>query len=143
MATSFTAEVTARVNAYQKRMEATFRGSAQDLAEEVTRPVAKGGHMRVKTGFLRSSMLASTTAMPTIRQGNRPSSSAPDNSFSPNEGQITITIANAKLSQTIFFGFTADYAAIREYYDGFVRLPAQNWQSIVNRNSSKAIRAFP
>ena len=143
MAKSFEAQVSERVAAYQKRLEATFRASAQDLADEATRPVAKGGRMRVKTGFLRASLLASTSAMPLIQNGKRPSADAADNSFRLDENQITLTIAGAKLGETIYLGFTADYAAPREYKDGFVRLAAQNWQQIVNRNAQKAIRAFP
>lgn len=143
MASNFEAQVSARVAAYKKRMEATFRASAQDLAEEATKPVAKGGNMRVKTGFLRASLMASTSALPLIKTGNRPPATAADNSFQPDESQITLTIAKAQLGETIYLGFTADYAAPREYKDGFVRLAAQNWQEIAKRNALRAIKAFP
>jgi len=143
MAQSFTATIENRVAAYRKRMETTFRASAQDIAEEITTPVAKGGNMRIKTGFLRASLMASTSMMPSIRPGNVPAPDAADNSFELDDGQINLVIAGANIGDVIFLGFTAAYARPREYRDGFVRLAAQNWQQIVNRNAAKAIQAHP
>ena len=38
---TFHAQISEAVAKYERRMEATFRASAQDIAEEVTRPVAR------------------------------------------------------------------------------------------------------
>ncbi|WP_299941276.1 hypothetical protein [uncultured Nitratireductor sp.] len=149
MAKSFSAQVDERIAAYKKRLTATFRGAAQDLANEVKKPKSEGGHMPILTGALRRSLMASTAAMPGI-------SDAED--FPNNDGQITLTIAGADIGETIYLGFQAAHARRREYGfngndslgrtyneegNGFVRLTAQRWQEFVDANAAKAIRAFP
>lgn len=143
MAKSFAAQVSERVATYKKRLEATFKASAQDMAEEMTLPTAKGGRMRVKTGFLRSSLMASTASMPRISTDGRPPSDAEDESFGLDAGSIEAVILGAQLGETIYLGFTAAYARPREYHDGFVEGAALNWQQTVDKNAKKAIQAFP
>lgn len=142
MAKSFSATVSERVRTYQRRMEETFRASAQDVYKEVTRPVAKGGNMRIKTGFLRASLMASTSSMPSIQPNARPPDDAGDDSYRPNDGEVALTIAKAQLGQTIYLGFTASYAPYREALDGFVRLAAQNWPQIVAKNAALAMAKY-
>ena len=136
---SFTAQVEERVAAYKKRMEATIKASAQDLAEEMTRPVAKGGRMRVDTGFLRASLMASTAAPPRINASARPRDGA---RYSP-DGSVEAVILGASIEDTIYLGFTAAYAGPREYKDGFVEGAVLNWGAIVEKNARRAIQAFP
>lgn len=142
MAKSFSATVSERVRTYQRRMEETFRASAQDVYEEVTRPVDKGGNMRIKTGFLRASLMASTSSMPSIQPNARPPADAGENSYRPNDGEIALTIAKAQLGETIYLGFTASYAPYREALDGFVRLAAQKWPQIVAKNAALAVAKY-
>ncbi len=137
---SFSATVSERVAQYKKRLNATFKESAKDLVKEVTLPTTQGGKIRVDTGFLRSSLTASTSAMPLIQADARPTEGQ---TYQPDDGAIEAVIIGAQLGQTLYFGFVASYARPREYKDGFVRSAAQNWQSIVSRNAEKAIRAFP
>lgn len=136
---SFSAQVSERTSTYRRRIEATFKSSAQDIAEEVTTPVSQGGKMRVDTGFLRSSLLGSTSAMPLIDRSARP---AEGQSYSPTDADIELVILGAQLGQTIFLGFTASYAGIREVKDRFVLSAAQNWQNTVDRNAARAVAAF-
>lgn len=136
---SFAAQVSEAVAKYEKRMEATFKSSVQDLVEEVTKPVAKGGRMRVDTGFLRSSLMASTAQMP-LANAARPRDGT---NYDLDEGAIEAVIIGAELGDTIYLGFTANYARPREYYDGFVEGAALQWAQIVDRNAKKAIRAYP
>jgi hypothetical protein len=143
MAKSFSDQVAERVAVYKKRLRAIHRGSAQDLAEGVTKPRAKGGNMRVKTGFLRASLMASTSMMPAIKDSNAPPSNAPDNAYDFDIGPISAVIAGLQPGDPLYLGFTAAYARPREYKDGFVRLAAQNWNKIVERNTQRAIKAFP
>lgn len=143
MANSFSAQVNAFIAKSEQRMVATLHGAAQDLAEGVTKPVAKGGNMRVKTGFLRASLMASTSAMPLIDPNAKPPSNAADDSYDWDSNQVNLVIAGSDIGQTIYFGFTASYARYREYEDGFVRLAAQRWQQIVDANAAKAIKAYP
>ncbi|AVX04346.1 hypothetical protein MXMO3_01821 [Maritalea myrionectae] len=141
---TFSASISAWVKKSRQRIDAVARGSAQDVARGVTKPVAKGGHMRVDTGFLRASFMASTSSMPQINPYARPPSDAPEGSYSPSEDDVSLVIAGWDAGrEVLFLGFTASYAIPREYEDGFVRLEVQKWQETVNRNASKAIRAFP
>jgi hypothetical protein len=49
---SFTADVEDFVKETNERMEAVMRASLNDVVENAQTPVAKGGRMRVHTGFL-------------------------------------------------------------------------------------------
>lgn len=142
---SFSAQVEAFVGNVLEAVEAVRNESAQDVVEEMVRPRAKGGRMRVDTGFLRNSLLASTSAMPTINQASVP---IDGQSYNLDLGQIEAIIAGAALEDTLFFGFTASYAAHREYGangqppDAFVRTAAQKWPQIVDRNAKKVKARF-
>ncbi|GGF24350.1 hypothetical protein GCM10011321_14660 [Youhaiella tibetensis] len=127
---SFSAQVSAWAAQSEQRITAVFRQSAQGVAREVKKPVAAGGNMRVKTGFLRASLMASTSQMPRINPEAKPATGAADNSYSEDQN-VTLVIAGADIGQTIYLGFTASYARPREYEDGFVRLAAQRWPQIV------------
>lgn len=118
----------------EKIMEAVFKGSFQRLIiEDAQKPVAKGGNMRVKTGFLRNSGIAAIGGLPSGPDVN-PGDILPewDNSA------MVVTLNRLKLGQTIFFGWTANYAIHRENQDGFVRRATQNWQQIVNEVTAEA-----
>lgn len=93
--------------------------------------------MRVDTGFLRASMLATLSTMPPINPNSRPSKDAQPNSYRYDAEAVNLIIAKADIKDTISIGFTAAYARPREYHDGFVRLAAQNWQTIVDKNVNK------
>lgn len=108
-------------------MLAVGRHAAQTVANEVRRPRGAGGHMPVVTGNLRRSLMASTSFMPRMVSGTR--------EFGDNDAQIELTIAGWKVTGTLYLGFQAAYARVREYDNGFVRLTAQRWQSIVEESA--------
>jgi hypothetical protein len=135
MTGSFSADIGKWARKSESRMTAVFRQSAQEVAEQVKRTRSEGGHMRVKTGFLRASLMASTSQMPSINPMAKPADDAADGSFSP-DPLVTLVIAGADIGQTIYLGFTAAYARPREYQDGFVRLTAQRWQQIVEESAA-------
>lgn len=141
---SFGAQVGKWAAQTEQRMTAVFRDAAQTVANEVTTPTGSGGNMPVVTGNLRRSLMASTTAMPTLKSD--------EEEFSGNDGQITLVIAGANIGETIYLGFQAVYARRIEYgfkgtdslgrvYDqsgaGFVRLTAQRWPKIVAASARK------
>jgi hypothetical protein len=133
MASSFSASVGAWVQASQGRMQAVLRQSIQDVIEDAQTPVAKGGRMRVDTGFLRNSGQAGIGQMPrgpSVNTGEAPSS----------EGDVTLTLARLKPGDTLYFGWTANYARTREHKDGFLRMAVQKWQQIVNKNAAELRR---
>lgn len=142
MAKTFSAQVAQHVENYKKRIEATVKASAQDVAEEATKPVGEGGNMHVDTGFLRASLRASDSEMPQVDRSATPPKDAAPGSFRYDSDTVNLVINNAKIGNPLYLGFTASYARVREFHDGFVRLTAQNWQKIVTRNARKAIKAF-
>lgn len=109
---SFGAQATAWAQQTKARSAAVFRSSAQRIANEVRETVNEGGRMPIRTGNLRRSLLASTTAPPQVLQGQG------EFSFTDQSGGIELTIAGAEIGQTIYLGFQANYARRMNY--GFV-----------------------
>ncbi len=140
---TFTASVSEWIAKSRKRMEAVAIGSAQDAAEMMTRPVAKGGRMRVDTGYLRASFRASVDTPVPINPAGRPAKDAKPGSYAM-DGGYALVIAGWELRSPLFLTFTASYARPREYKgDAFVATTAAAWQQIVSANAAKAVRAFP
>ncbi len=131
---SFTAGVNAWVAETKQRMGAVRKESAQRVVEIMQTPVAKGGRMRVDTGFLRASLVGM------IGQGSFAPREKPEGvaHFTYDAGAINLVIAGAKPSDAITVGYTAIYARPREYGargqpgDAFVRLAAQQWGRVVS-----------
>lgn len=127
------------VTKVKSRIEAVNRQSIQDTVDAAQLPTAKGGNMRIDTGFLRASGTASNSGMPSgpVRgDANVP------NYYSPDSAAVEITIAKTDVGTPFFFGWTAAYARFREYKDGFLRLAAQKWPQTVKANIRKAKERF-
>ena len=131
MATSFADQVGAFVAKSQPRMESVFRQSAQDVIEDAQQRV------NVDTGFLRSSGDAALNKLPVGE------SVAPEGAggFTWDAGAALAVIAQAQLSDTVVFGWVAQYAPFVESRFGFMRLAAQNWPAIVRRNAQRLERS--
>lgn len=136
---TFSADVNAWVRKSKKRMLVVFQQSVQDVVDIMQTPVGAGGNMPVDTGFLRSSLTAQINVAPqgyTKKSGPGP--------YVLDEAQYTLVINSAKLGDTIYAVYLAEYAYFQEYGSrgrdgrGFVRLAAMQWQSIVNDNVRKA-----
>lgn len=142
---SFAAAVAGWAEKVPEAVEAVRNQSAADVVKDMQTLRSEGGRMRYDTGFLWASLMASTSAMPRINPSARPTEGG---SYAFDFGQIEAVIAGASLDVTLYFGYTASYAAFREYgangqpADGFVRLAAMNWQQIVNRNAERVRKAF-
>lgn len=120
----------------EKRMIAVMRQSLQDVVNNAQTPTAKGGRMRVDTGFLRASGQASNSGLP---QGpSRPAKDAKPGQYATDETATVLVLANLQLGQTFFFGWTANYARYRELYDGFLEGALQHWGRIVAFNADRA-----
>jgi len=141
MTKTFEAQVSDWVAKSKKTVEAVVKESAQRVVAEAQKPVGSGGRMRVDTGFLRASGQASTSSMPAINANAVPGDGQ---GYQYSDGAIALVIAGASLGQTIYFGYTASYAAAREYGargqepDAFVRTAAQKWPQIVKQVSKEA-----
>jgi hypothetical protein len=140
---SFSAQVAAFAEKIPGAVEAIFKEAVQEVVSEMQTPVAAGGRMRVDTGFLRASLMASTASMPTISSGKVPTGGK---AYSYDEGQIEAVILAADVNDTLYFGYTAAYAGHREYGsngqapDAFVRSAVQRWDSIVEAKANELKR---
>lgn len=126
---TFSAQVSQWVSDLEEVHLDIFRESAKRVIEDMLTPRAVGGAMPVVTGFLRSSLQASTSEMPTLQADAKPVEGA---TYTP-DGTVNLVIAGAELGETIYAGFTAVYARRVNYETGylFVELSAQKWQAIV------------
>jgi len=129
----FAATIDEWVSQSQARTEAVFKDAVTTLIEDAQRPVAKGGRMRVDTGFLRASGQVSLNNMP-----SGPVRGEPGQVYTADTAPIVLEIARAKPGDTIFFGWSANYARVREYHDAFLRTAVQRWQQIVDASVAKA-----
>lgn len=138
---SFTGQISDWVNQTKQRREAVHKGSTQRIIEIMQTPRNAGGNLRFDTGFLRGSLIATTsTALP-------PAIDKPDGvaAFSYDAQAISLVILGADIKAPITAVYTASYARPREYGsrgqpgDRWVALAAQRWQGVVNEECIKAL----
>lgn len=132
MVERITAQVGKIVSRNQERLAVLAKMSFQDVVDEAQTPTAKGGKMRVDTGFLRASGQASLNGLPT-----GPVRGDPDKKYKTDESTVVTVLSNFTLGMTIFFGWSANYAQARNLYDGYRDTAVQNWKQIVKRNAAK------
>jgi hypothetical protein len=131
----FGPDVDAWVKETTARIEAVFKESTKRVVSEAQ------ARIPVDTGFARASIRGSLSDMPQID----PSMSRPKEggSFS-DSGEWVTTIASARLGDTIYVGWTANYVIYLEYGSssqapsGFVRIAALQWQQIVAQVTAEA-----
>ncbi|WP_174804353.1 HK97 gp10 family phage protein [Martelella limonii] len=142
---SFSATIRDWAKKVPEAAEAVRNESAKEVVRDMQTLDSEGGRMRYKTGFLWGSLLASTAAMPSINPSAKPS---PGQKYSFDFGQVEAVIAGSDFEDTLYFGYTANYAGYREYGargqppDAFVRTAAQKWPQIVERNTNRVRKAF-
>lgn len=132
---NFSAEIEAWVKESQQKMQAVVRGSINDAVDMAQMPKARGGHMPVDTGFLRSSGRGSLNGWP-----NGPSEKPDDakpGQFQWDGEAVTTVLAAMEPGETFYFGWTAVYALRQEVYNGFLETTQQKWQQIVDVNVGK------
>lgn len=153
MAKSFAESVTNWVRQSEARMTAVFQESAQEVIYEAQRPKSRGGNMPVKDGFLRNSGQA-TLNQPLTTVTEKPEGYA-GTDWSADE--VVLVINRATLKDTIYFTWTAAYAARMEYGftgkdslgrqynqagNGFLRLAVQQWPTIAAQVAKRAEKAY-
>ncbi len=157
MADTFRARVADFAKRAGEAAETVFREATRDVVKEMQRsgnpgPSATRGHILsadcgggFDPAFLRASLLASTSAMPQINAAAWP---VEGRAYSGNDAKIEAAIAAADMKGTLYFGYTAAYAAEAEYgthatpANRFVALAAQNWQAIVGRKAAEVKSRF-
>lgn len=145
----FAAQISEWAQQTEGALEAVFHASAQEVYNAVRLSVADGGRMPVKTGNLRRSFMASTAAMPSIKEGAE--------TFSDLGSASELVIAGAALGSTVFIGAQAAYAARLNYgfvgedslgrtYNqtgyGFIEAVSQRWPQIVAAEEAKVRARF-
>lgn len=137
---SFTGQISQWVADVKERREAVHKGSAQAVIAIMQTTRNQGGHLRFATGFLRGSLVVTTsTALP-------PVTFKPDgiDSFSYDAAATSLVILNADIKDPITAVYTANYARPREYGangqpgDRWVGLAAQRWQQVVAEECVKS-----
>lgn len=130
---SFAARVGAFASKTKERMTAVRNAAVEETVAVMQTPRGKGGNLRLKTGFLRASLMAAVgRANFTVRK--HPGGAGP---FPYDEGQITLILAQAQITDAVEVVYTAEYARPREYGargqpgDRWVALAAQQWPQIV------------
>ena len=126
----FSSQVDDIIITTEKRLIALARQSTQEVVDQAQTPVAKGGKMRVDTGFLRASGQMSLTGMPT---GPVRSEADDQGEYNWQKTTVVTSLSKLKLGMSVFFGWTAGYAKYRETYDGFLESAVQNWPVIVDK----------
>lgn len=122
---SFTAQIKAFADKSKEKIEAVVKQSAQEVFSIAQMPKAAGGRMPVDTGFLRNSLIATLNG----------------SAVGGGADAYTLAIAGAELGDTIFAGWTANYARFMEYGTSkasgnfYMLNAAQQWQAIVARNA--------
>lgn len=137
MAKSFAATVGQWAVKVDGALEVVFKESAQELVSQMDKLLADmvydqpSSENYRRTGFLRASLMASREAMPRLYQDN-PGASVP-----PDLQQVILLINSADIGDTIYLGYTANYAAYVHYGAKgaaprpWVTLIAQRWEEIV------------
>jgi hypothetical protein len=114
-------------------MNAVFREATQRVVS------AAQARIPVDTGFARASVRASLSSMP-------PTVKAPPGggAASYNPGDISAVLAGAKVGDTAFIGWTAEYAGALEFGhsqqapSGFLRVSLEEWPRIVEQVTAQA-----
>lgn len=127
---TFEADVGEWVRKVEGALELVFREACQEVVSELNSLVP------VSTGFLRASLRASTSAMPSL--------TASEVGPVPQQGgAIELVIAGADEGDTIYLGYTANYGAYVHYGANgrpgrpWVDMIAQRWQQIVAAKSAE------
>ena len=126
--TTFSAQISAWARKTERRAEAVFKQSAQEVFSIAQTPVKRGGNMPIDTGFLRGSLQTGLNGAAGVK----------------GDESHVLAIAAARLGDIIEGGWTAQYALPVELGAGgrpgrlFMNSAAQQWQDIVARNARDA-----
>lgn len=143
MASTFAAAVGDWTRKVDGAVEAVFKASAQRLVEEMDALLADMVYNQpatpnyTRTGFLRASLVASTTAMPLLNRVNPGAPVAQDMS------EVMLVIEGAEPEDVVFLGYTAEYGAHVAFGANgagsrpWVSLAAQRWSAIVAEVSAE------
>ena len=128
----FSAQIDEFIAGSEDLLLAVVQDASQEMIIAAENPTTKGGNMRVDTGFLRNSLVASIGTMPSGESVN-PGEQMPEWDATA----VLAVIQEMQLGDTIYFGWTANYAEARESKDFFMRNATQRWQEFVTDSGNK------
>lgn len=137
---SFAATIQGWATESMETVRAIRNESFQRVIEVMQKPVAKGGNLPVKSGFLRASLKAAIGKANFVTVAN-PGAKL---TFRYDDGAIPLVIHGAELTDTIEAVYTAVYARVANYGGEnrparlFVNLAAQQWPQIVAQVAAEA-----
>ena len=123
----FESKIDAIIVNTQARLLAVVRTAISAVVDDAQTPVAKGGKMRVDTGFLRSTGLADVNKPP-----SGPTHGDKNQKYNWGGNYLNIALSKMKIGDSFYFGWTANYAKYREAFDGFLESALQRWQNHVD-----------
>lgn len=140
MVDKFTAQIDKIVENTKEKMLNVVKDSIQEVIFDAQKHVNDGGKMRVDTGFLRSSGVASLNSIPSGeskgRKRRKNEEGVLPEYMTDKKGLKGVTVEDAlikmKIGDTFYFGWTAKYAKYRETYDGFLDSALQKWKETVD-----------
>lgn len=133
---SFAAAVDGWVRKSKRRTRAIFQTAVQEVAREANTTIPDGGRLPKDTGFLQNSFSGSLEGPP-----RGPSDQATD---SPGDfGAVVLIIAEAEIGDSIYLGWSANYARAQEARNGFRDAAAQNWPNYVRKATAEAKAKIP
>jgi hypothetical protein len=124
----------------EERGMEVLRSAINETVETAQVPVAKGGRMRIDTGYLRKSGTAQLNSLPSGPGRGDPK--APKGFYDNGGGDITglsAALAQMKSGDTLYFGWVAEYALARETTDMFMENAVQRWQQFVKAAADRMV----
>ena len=124
---------------YRRRLNFVARDATLRTYNAAQQAVAKGGRMRIDTGFLRASAAAKLGSMPAGPSTNPTGRNYPEGS-SAGQAVEPMLIRWVPADESFYIGWTANYARWRNYRDNFVGGATERWQEFVRRSVNEAMR---
>lgn len=144
MSSKFNSTIDKIVIKANENMLGVVKNAIRNVVIEAQTPVAKGGKMRVDTGFLRWSGTASLDGMPYGEVRGRKRLPGEEGvlveyNYDENNGGRVLNdvLIRLKFGDTFHFGWTANYAKYRETYDGFLVSAIANFQTYVDKETRR------
>jgi hypothetical protein len=129
----FAAQIAEEVVQLKDFTKKVWQESLLELVWRMQRTTFNGGHMPIRTGWLRSSLMVSTAPVPS-KSMKKPSE---DMSYGWAMTEVFPIIKNARIGETIYMGYGAPYVDVQELRYGFQRLAIQSWPTIVEQVQSR------
>ena len=133
---TFSAQIDSQIAKIERLHLAIFKESTQRMSSLMQ------SRIPVDTGFARASHRASLTSMPKIDE--KASKPTPGSHFSWNPTSVSVVIAQAKIGDKIYLGWTANYVPelerghSRQAPSGFIRVSLLEWPRIVSEVTAAA-----